>query len=369
MKLIYLSGLNGLRAIAALAVLFSHITGELTSFGLNSFVFGKHPDGTPKATLLAGFGVTIFFALSGFLITYLLLQEYKATNSINIRNFYIRRVLRIWPLYYLYLGLSLVTLILFNIDFEGSFILYYVFLASNVPFILAQSTPFLGHYWSLGVEEQFYSFWPWIVKKSKSIVRTTVIICISLIFLKCVLRYMDIVLHHGDITLPYTFIHVTRFHCMLIGALGAIFYSGRNQFFLRMTNNYLMQALSWLVIFLALINKFHIASFLDNEMIAVISVVLIIGQVEKDHRIINLENSALNFIGKISYGIYVIHPLVIFYLSRIIRFSSEAFTLDYVLVYFSVFSITILLAFLSFEFFEKKFLLLKVKYDSRTQGV
>jgi len=272
-------------------------------------------------------------------------------------------------LYYLYLGLALLTMILFDIDFEGGFILYYVFLASNIPFILMQATPFLGHYWSLGVEEQFYSFWPWVVRKSKSIIRTTIIVCVSLILLKCALRYRDIALHHGDITLPYTVIHVTRFHCMLIGALGAIFYFIRSQFFLKMTNNYLMQAISWLVIFFALINKFHIASFLDNEIIAAISFVLIIGQVEQDHRIINLENRVFNFIGKISYGIYVIHPLVIFYLSRIIKFSSMDFTLGYVLVYFSVFSVTIFVAFLTFEFFEKRFLLLKVKYDSRTLGV
>src|SRR5271155_5691395 len=98
---VYFSGLNGLRAIAALSVVFSHTTTSLNQFGLNPFIYGKFPDGTTKTTLLAAFGVTIFFALSGFLITYLLLEE-KKTKEINIKNFYIRRILRIWPLYYLY---------------------------------------------------------------------------------------------------------------------------------------------------------------------------------------------------------------------------------------------------------------------------
>src|SRR4051812_16240676 len=100
-KVLHFSGLNGLRAIAAIAVVFAHTTTGLYSFGLDCFIFGKYPDGNPKSTLLAGFGVSIFFALSGFLITYLLLEE-KRQKEINIKNFYIRRILRIWPLYYLY---------------------------------------------------------------------------------------------------------------------------------------------------------------------------------------------------------------------------------------------------------------------------
>ena len=100
---IYFKGLNGIRAIAALAVVFSHTTGMLSMFGLSKFIFGKTIDGTSVSTSLAGFGVTIFFALSGFLITYLLLQEKKNNAIINLKHFYLRRVLRIWPLYYSYI--------------------------------------------------------------------------------------------------------------------------------------------------------------------------------------------------------------------------------------------------------------------------
>src|SRR5689334_11784431 len=109
---LHFSGLNGLRAIAALSVLFGHTTMGLSSFGLNPFIFGQYSDGTPTTTLLAPFAVSIFFALSGFLITYLLLEE-KRTTEINIKNFYTRRILRIWPLYYLYLIISILTWIIF----------------------------------------------------------------------------------------------------------------------------------------------------------------------------------------------------------------------------------------------------------------
>src|SRR5688572_17546909 len=97
---IHLPGLNGIRAIAALAVIFSHIGLSLHQFGLKSL-----PD-----IDLAGYGVTIFFALSGFLITYHLLIEKQRFERVNIRQFYIRRILRIWPLYYLYIALVIITL-------------------------------------------------------------------------------------------------------------------------------------------------------------------------------------------------------------------------------------------------------------------
>lgn len=358
---IYFSGLNGLRAIAALSVLFSHTTLGLSSFGLNSRIFGSYPDGDPKTTLLAGFGVSIFFALSGFLITYLLLEE-KKIKEINIRHFYARRILRIWPLYYLYFALSILTIILFDLPFEKSSMLFYIFLLANVPFILGTGLNFLAHYWSLGVEEQFYSFWPWLIKKSTSIKKITILLCLAFIFIKCVLRYVDIRSNEGHMSLLYDALHTTRFQCMLIGAIGAILYFQKSVLFLKITNNILAQSISWIILFLVAINEFHIASVLDNEFICVVTVFLIIGQIEKKNRIFNLDISPFNFIGKISYGIYVIHPLLIFYLSKIMHFSTNKSTSSYLLVYSSVFIATIFFAFLSYEFFEKRFLLLKEKY-------
>jgi peptidoglycan/LPS O-acetylase OafA/YrhL len=362
-QVLHFSGLNGLRAIAALSVLFSHTTQGLREFGLDPFVFGKYPDGNPKSTLLAGFGVSIFFALSGFLITYLLLQE-KKTSGINIKNFYIRRVLRIWPLYYLYLIFSILTLIYFDLPFEKQSVIFYVFLLANAPFIFGGAITFLSHYWSLGVEEQFYSFWPWVIKKNKSILKITLVICLGLVLLKCILRFLDIHLNHGEMNWPYLTIHVTRFHCILIGAVGAILYFQNNEIFLKLTNNLFAQSLSWLVIFLTAINKFHIISFLDNEFISLITLFIIIGQIQRTNRIINLDIQFLDFIGKISYGIYVMHPLILFYLSKAIVFSGKPNIFNYLLVYFSVLITTLFFTYLSYHFFEKRFLRLKEKYST-----
>ena len=307
--------------------------------------------------------MSIFFALSGFLITYLLLDE-KRRQEINIKNFYIRRMLRIWPLYYIYLILSIVTIVIFDLPFESQSLFFYLFLLANVPFIFGGILPFLGHYWSIGVEEQFYSFWPWVIKKSESILTITVGVCISLFLLKCIFRLIDIKVNQGEMNWPYLIIHVTRFHCLLIGAIGAILYFKNNALFLRLTNNFLAQSVSWLVILLVTLNKFHVASFLDNELISLVTVFIIIGQIHKTKRILNLDYPILDFVGKISYGIYVIHPLVIFYLTKAIALSDKTDFWNYLLVYFSVFSVTILIAYLSYQLIEKRFLELKGRYST-----
>ena len=183
-KKIYLPGLNGLRAIAALAVIISHTTLSLDKFGLNNKILGVDNLGNARGSDLAGNGVTIFFTLSGFLITYLLLLE-KEIESVQIKNFYIRRILRIWPLYFLYFMISLVIAYFFHLSINIYSIPYYLFLSANIPFILSSSLPLLSHYWSLAVEEQFYLFFPQLVKHSYGkLVRLFTLLILILLFLK-----------------------------------------------------------------------------------------------------------------------------------------------------------------------------------------
>lgn len=360
---VHFSGLNGIRAIASLAVVFSHTTQGLGQFGLDRYVLGRFANGNARATLLADFGVSIFFALSGFLITYLLLEE-KKKGEINIRNFYIRRILRIWPLYYLFFGLTLLTACFFDFSYENASILFYIFLLANIPFIFGGQIPFLSHFWSLGVEEQFYSFWPWVVKKSKFLLKITVIICLALIAFKTAVRLFDINSLNGKTSLLYDAIHTTRFQCMLIGAIGAILYHQKHALFLQVTDNKIAQIVSWVVILLVAINMFHVASFIDNEIISLVTVFLIIGQIEKKNRIVNLNGSIFDFLGKISYGIYVVHPLITFYLSKIIIASDDTNVFNYLTIYIAVFASTIAISYVSYHYFEKRFLDMKEKYST-----
>ncbi|KAA9327349.1 acyltransferase family protein [Adhaeribacter soli] len=357
---IYLPGLNGIRAIAAVAVVVSHITLSLNEFGLDSKIFGTDQDGNARGLDLAGNGVTIFFTLSGFLITYLILKE-KEVSEVKIKEFYLRRVLRIWPLYYLYFFVCLITIILYSIPIEKSAIPYYIFLAANIPFIIGTTLPLVGHFWSLGVEEQFYLFFPQIARFSN---RKLLMASIALLLIFLILKAVFWVIRQkSGFDLPLLAISVTRFHIMLIGVIGAILYYYKQSHFLAVSTHKLTQAISWGCIFLIAINRFHIASVIDSELIATIAVFLIIGQITRKNNLINLDNKVCDFIGKISYGIYVIHPLLIFLFAKLIGRFESATVLNYLTVYFSITAITILLSYISYEFYEKRFLKLKAKYS------
>ena len=121
----------------------------------------------------------MFFVLSGFLITFLLIKEKEYFEKINFKNFYIRRILRIWPLYYFIVILSLFILPKFSIfHINGSFfefennmeaikiMLLFIFILPNVLYLI-KPIAFSAQTWSIGVEEQFYLIWPFIVNRFK----------------------------------------------------------------------------------------------------------------------------------------------------------------------------------------------------------
>ena len=342
-SIIHFKGINGLRAFAAIVVVISHIQ---LWFNLSENI-----------SQLAGFGVTIFFSISGFLITYLLIKE-KDNSQIKIKHFYIRRIFRIWPLYYAYLILAvLVSLIYFSNSIQFN-VFFYFFMLANIPSILNYSIPLLSHYWSLAIEEQFYIFWPYIISKSKNLIKS--INLFILIFILIKLFFWILYKKWGYATL-YIFISAARFDCMAIGALGACFYYHKIAF--KFIFNRIVQIISWLIFTLLLINRFHIVSFFDHEIVAIVTIILIFNVSSNTKTIINLDNIIFDYLGKISYSIYVIHPLLILLILKIIpRFKNS--TIYILSVYFSVFALTLIIASLSYRYFEKPFILLKKNYTT-----
>ena len=350
---VHLKGLNGIRAIAAMAVVCSHIGLSLPEFG---FSWSLSSD-------LAANGVSMFFSLSGFLITYLLLLERDRFKVISIKNFYIRRVLRIWPLYYFFVLLCIVALLNFAPSQLSPALWFYFFLSANVPFAFGFAIPVLTHYWSLGVEEQFYLFWPWIVRRSQSLLKWLLIAFGVFMIMKVACRYVDATTAYHW---PYQVMHTFRFDCMMIGAMGAVLYFNNNKSFFRILCSIPAQVAAWLAILLMVLNKFHIASITDAELVAVITVVLIVNLSSNPKTLINLEKPLFDFLGKISYGIYVYHPLIIFLVVKTANqiISNLNPTARLIVLYTSIPALTILTAYLSYELFEKQLLRLKTKYSS-----
>lgn len=123
------------------------------------------------------FGVCLFFFLSAFLITRLLLVERETTGRVTIRDFYIRRCLRIWPLYFFFLGLILVASHIFPVLHIGtSRLLVAMFFVANWAAVLhGWQSIAIQPLWSVSVEEQFYLVWPLFAKRGRAMV-----ICVSI---------------------------------------------------------------------------------------------------------------------------------------------------------------------------------------------
>jgi peptidoglycan/LPS O-acetylase OafA/YrhL len=348
---VYLKGINGLRAIAALSVVISHtLMPEFGDFGLKTLF--RVP--------LAGFGVTLFFVISGFLITYLLLIE-KNIGVVDVRKFYIRRILRIWPIYYLIILLTILATFYFKSELNEiatTNLLWYIFFTANIPFILSNGIPLLVHFWSIGVEEQFYLLWPWVFKlKIKSIQKLIIFLIIILIAVK-IAAWVFL----GNQSILYRSISVTRIHCMLIGSLGAIYYFNDSIYFIKIFINKWTEIFAWLSLLLTSIGL-HLPAPISHEFFALISLILVISQIKSLNPIINLENSIMNFLGKISYGMYVYHVLIIFSVAELSRHIPVHPLLKYPATYASVLFLTIVISTISYEYFESFFLKLKIKYS------
>ncbi len=183
----YFENLNSLRFLAFLSVFTAH------SFATTHPIISKNEWYTlfSKYTNLGVLGVNFFFVLSGFLITYLLLKERQHQTKISIKNFYARRVLRIWPLYFLMLIIGFVVLDWIKgylgqeYDLNANLIYYLTFtvnfdiIKNSVPYF-----PVLGILWTISIEEQFYVAWPILTKISRwniPILSLLIVIC-SIVF-------------------------------------------------------------------------------------------------------------------------------------------------------------------------------------------
>ncbi|MEI8137377.1 MAG: acyltransferase [Bacteroidota bacterium] len=369
-KHIYFSGLNGLRFFAALAVIITHIELIKEQMDLpslhssNKIVFE-----------LGGLGVVFFFVLSGFLITYLLLKEKEQTGTINVRKFYLRRILRIWPLYFLIVALGF--FVLPNLQFMDipyftkfkthlsmiNLVLFFVMLP-NLAFAIFKPLPHIGQSWSIGVEEQFYLIWPWILKKSKNILKTLFVIIVLLVLLKIsVLIIFKTSPHNENLLILKNFIAMLKIESMAIGGIGAwmVF---KKKFFQKILNNYIL-IVAIVAIFIMIYftpDRLQDASFL---LYSVLFLIIILNVSLNTNSFIQIENKTFVFLGNISYGLYMYHLIVIAAFIGFLRhigFAVDNSIVSQLVLYTGVVSLTVLVSWLSYRYFEMWFLKIKHKF-------
>ncbi len=316
----YYPALDGIRGLAILLVVFFH------NFGfINYTVFGW-------------LGVDLFFVLSGYLITGILLKSVGHKNY--LRNFYARRILRIFPLYYLFLVLAIFILpqipsLKDNLQYYVDNQLWFWTFTQNWLFVLKtpEKTNFLLHFWSLAVEEQFYLIWPFIIlfiRKPKFLFAVMAIILVSVITSRIILWNIHIEsIHYFSL---YTF---TRFDGICIGCMLALL-QYMNADFLKQYTAPILFSLSGLNFLFYFVNRYHAFTFPYFAMIgyttfAIMFAILVHEAVKQESKIIYyiFNFLPLRFLGQISYGLYIFHwPVYLFLFPKFNKFFTENTTLN-----------------------------------------
>jgi peptidoglycan/LPS O-acetylase OafA/YrhL len=306
--------------------------------------------------------IRFFFVLSGFLITKILLQcrsyivSETQTQGAILGRFYLRRLLRIFPLFYLILAIAFV----FHIPPVRESINWHIFYFSN--FYAAQLGDWpqrVGHFWTLAVEEQFYLLWPWLILflPQKYIFKVIVaLICLSPFFrIICVSIGLNEVacevLTPGVIdTFGY-------------GALLAYIQEPRTKINLpikKITRFFLWCGLPLLLLIVIISQQIadgkYVYLVFDNTALGMISTWIISRASSGFSGIIGkfLELSPMVYFGKISYGIYVIHNFVPYTINRILDFFNlSSYSSNYKLMLISWIISTILLSIISWHIVEK----------------
>jgi peptidoglycan/LPS O-acetylase OafA/YrhL len=346
-------GLDGLRFISISAVVWHHSVGNyFTNIRAAGYGF---------------LGVDLFFVISGFLIVTLLLRERELKGAISLRNFYVRRTLRIFPLYYF----AIISLALFYLlikkgsprgeEFINDLPIYLLYLGN----IFSVQ---LGIVWSLASEEQFYLVWPFLEKYfQKSIF---IILAVALAINQFINFQRNNIADWTGITQLQTLsIMQATFTPILLGVLLAhLFHHGETFNRVEKMFAHKYAAVAWLLILVGTVYLLPTDVSGFPRLVVQLIMMLLVGSVvvnEENHLMPYLKFPVFARIGAISYGIYLFHIHAISAAEKLLK----VFLVEQRLVVFVfAFVISIGMAEFSFRFLEAPFLRLKGRFSIVHQG-
>jgi peptidoglycan/LPS O-acetylase OafA/YrhL len=385
---VYFKNLDGIRFFAALMVLLQH-------------AYGFKHDYSPAGPFLERcfsdtgvLGVNLFFVLSGFLISYLLLIEKDSTGTISYRSFYIRRILRIWPLYLGY-GLVLTFLSPYVVQKLGWYndtdfplmmlnLLFLVFFSVNFQIAFVGTNRGMFEIsWSVCIEEQFYLIWPILLNNFRKRLKTLLIIMFGVSILSRVFFVLDLPIFypHWPREKPFLMNHVLIFDQLDLfggGLLAAMLYHDRVRykvFFSRLFKPWIqvLVIVTALLYFLSIIKP-------DNEWYKLFAehyvcdllfgYVLLAAVVENS--VLRLEVPLLKTLGRVSFGIYLFHTaicqLVLLAFKKVV--GHPEWRIVYDLGYpLACLAATGVVAYLSYNYYEMWFLRRKKRFELVTTRV
>jgi peptidoglycan/LPS O-acetylase OafA/YrhL len=345
--------LDGLRGYAALLVLWAHfpIMGSLSKYShvISSYTFAGY------------IGVDVFFALSGFLITRILLKE-KESNDLSFKRFYLKRCLRIFPIYYL-------SILLVGLIISWNELLWVATYLSNYYFSFHSDPNAMRHTWSLCVEEHFYLFWPLIIylvpiQQSKKII----LICIPFLVL---LGVWITVFFFDSITSDNLLYRASHIRILTLAFGSGLAYFEKDILNFSPKKTWLFVAM---LFFVFIICRFHYKTELLKNFntslvklftLSLFSTILVLIIIKMDTNFLSklkilFTNRLIKFIGKISYGIYLYHfPIYFLFGYTIDDYQIESSVSEALMVI----SLCLIVPTVSFYLIEKPLLSLKEKLE------
>jgi peptidoglycan/LPS O-acetylase OafA/YrhL len=358
----YFENFDALRFFSAVAVLLFH---KFNNF--NWEYYNEHPIIYKAFSFIArnGFiGVNFFFVLSGFLITYLIIKEIETKKHFNLPNFLLRRILRIWPVYFIVLVIG------FILKGEWQGISYYLSFLSNVEVIYrnAQQTGIQFPLWSVSIEEQFYLAIPSIIffvninAKSKFLWLYSTLLIISTVYQS--INYHDI-----------NKIYYATMSCITAlstgGILGALsFYSYKSVSFIKSLRKRYIIAIYLLGFFYIIVRVYlHHLPFIvitEHLLLSIFFGFILMEQTFSEQSIIKLKRFKLmGRLGTYTYGLYLYHMIVLV---------GVHYYWDYFNIYDNILidtigklsvslTLSLVICWLSFKYIESPFLNLKKKFQ------
>lgn len=294
-------------------------------------------------------GVDLFFVLSGFIITGLLLKEYENSQHIHLKKFWLKRILRLWPSWLLTLILSTVVVFYYSrnnpdlrLALETKAWHYYLHFGNYSHGLYGKLHTLFSHFWSLAVEEHFYLLWPLMLMASLKKKKWLPHVLISLLILPLLFR-----LYHGYNGADYAFIKLsthTRFDELITGCLLALFFEKIKNLTLKSELILTLGMLGSFFIGLHLLDDTHVPWYLSSfnfDFIALGSVLCIIiamkGTQYGLRRVLRIP--LFSQIGILSYNIYLVHFLTISFVFGVL--AKYPVTNNHILIMPAIFLLTL----------------------------
>jgi peptidoglycan/LPS O-acetylase OafA/YrhL len=307
------------------------------------------------------YGVDLFFALSAYLITSLLLRERAATGVLDLRGFYVRRILRIWPLYLAFVAFAAVTAkVLPGQVLPMRYVVGYSLLAGNWIYVFyGLPASFATPLWTVSIEEQFYLAWPLALRKAS--VRAMAAMAVGLLVIANAWRVWLTVTAAPVERIEYnTF---TRLDPIAFGILIALF-GHKLPSITRLQRVVLLCSgvAMWVAVYAFTVTspmlKFTTWQMaVGHPFTAMASAAVLLSVLGSQHGF--LRNTTLLYLGKISYGLYVLHEFAHFCAMRMVPASTPAGVVGQSFVGLAL---TMLLAAASYRWLESPFLRLKERF-------